>query len=115
MTGASGNAAEGLKLTVTGGSTGNRGNIQYTQGFAYQLDQLALSMLSQNGLFTAHTDGISKSMGKLDNDKLRLQTRLDTLQTNYQNQFTKLDTIMSSMTSTSAYLTQQLAALAKSA
>ena len=115
MTGASGNAAEGLKLTVTGGSTGNRGNIQYTQGFAYQLDQLATSMLSENGLFTAHTDGITKSMGKLDNDKLRLQTRLDTLQTNYQNQFTKLDTIMSSMTSTSAYLTQQLAALAKSA
>jgi flagellar hook-associated protein 2 len=115
MTGATGNAAEGLKLSILGGSTGNRGNVQYTQGFAYQLDQLATSMLSQNGLFTAHTDGITKAITQLDADKLRLQTRLNTMQTNYQAQFTKLDTLMSKMTSTSTFLTQQLASLAKSA
>lgn len=115
MTGDTGNAAEGLKLSIFGGSTGNRGNVQYTQGFAYQIDQLATSILSENGLFTARTDGITKARTKLDTDKLRLQTRLNTMQTNYQAQFTKLDTLMSKMTSTSTFLTQQLASLAKTA
>jgi flagellar hook-associated protein 2 len=46
---------------------------------------------------------------------LRLNTRLATMQKNYQAQFTKLDTLMSNMNSTSSFLTQQLASLAKSA
>ena len=115
LTGAVGNAADGLKLTLLGGGTGSRGNVQYTQGFAYQLDQLATAVLSNNGVLTSHTDGLTKSSKKIDDDILRLNTRLATMQTNYQAQFTKLDTLMSSMNSTSSFLTQQLASLAKSA
>lgn len=115
LTGAVGNAADGLKLTLLGGGTGSRGNVQYTQGFAYQLDQLATAVLSNNGVLTSHTDGLTKSSKKIDDDILRLNTRLATMQKNYQAQFTKLDTMMSSMNSTSSFLTQQLASLAKSA
>ncbi len=115
LIGAVGNAAEGLKLTLLGGSTGNRGSVLYTQGFAYQFDQLATAVLSNNGVFTSHTDGLTQSSKKIDDDILRLNTRLATMQTNYQAQFTKLDTMMSSMNSTSSFLTQQLASLAKSA
>jgi flagellar hook-associated protein 2 len=115
LTGAVGNAAEGLKLTLLGGGTGNRGHVQYTQGFAYQLDQLATAVLSNNGVFTSHTDGLTKASKKIDDDILRLNTRLATMQKNYQAQFTKLDTLMSNMNSTSSFLTQQLASLAKSA
>jgi flagellar hook-associated protein 2 len=100
---------------LLGGGTGSRGHAQYTQGFAYQLDQLATAVLSNNGVFTSHTDGLTKSSKKIDNDILRLNTRLATMQKNYQTQFTKLDTMMSSMNSTSSFLTQQLASLAKSA
>jgi flagellar hook-associated protein 2 len=115
LTGAVGNAAEGLKIKLLGGGTGNRGNVQYTQGFAYQLDQLASALLGDNGIFSNRTDTINAAIKKLDDDKLRVQTRLSTLQKNYQSQFTKLDTAMSSMNSTTSFLTQQLAALAKSA
>jgi flagellar hook-associated protein 2 len=115
LTGAVGNTAEGLKLTLLGGGTGSRGHVQYTQGFAYQLDQLATAVLSNNGAFTSHTDGLTKSSKKIDDDILRLNTRLATMQKNYQTQFTKLDTMMSRMNSTASFLTQQLASLAKSA
>jgi flagellar hook-associated protein 2 len=115
LIGAVGNAAEGLKLTLLGGGTGSRGSVLYTQGFAYQFDQLATAVLSNNGVFTSHTDGLTQSSKKIDDDILRLNTRLATMQTNYQAQFTKLDTMMSSMNSTSSFLTQQLASLAKSA
>ncbi|PRD68460.1 flagellar hook protein FliD [Malikia spinosa] len=112
LTGASGNAAEGLKVSVSNGSTGARGNVQYSQGFAYQLDQLASSFLGENGMISMRTDGINSSLKKLDSDKLNLEAKLGRIQKQYQDQFTKLDTTMSSMNSTTAYLTTQLTALA---
>lgn len=112
LTGASGNAAEGLKVSISNGSTGARGNVQYSQGFAYQLDQLASSFLGENGAISMRTDGINSALKKLDSDKLTLEAKLSRIQKQYQDQFTKLDTTMSSMNSTSAYLTSQLTALA---
>ncbi len=114
LTGASGNAAEGLKVSVSNGSTGSRGNVQYSQGFAYQLDQLASSFLGENGTLSMRTDGINSALRKLDSDKITIEARLGRIQKQYQNQFTKLDTTMSSMNSTSTYLTGQLTALANS-
>ncbi len=133
LTGASGNAAEGLSVNVYGGSTGSRGTITYTSastttstssttttstaaaGFAAQLNDLMSSLLSDTGMVSNRTDGISKTQRRLDDDKIRVQARLAALQQSYQHQFTQLDTIMSKMNSTSSALTQQLAALAKSA
>lgn len=114
LTGAKDNAAEGLKVSISNGSTGSRGNVQYSQGFAYQLDQLASSFLGENGMISMRTDGINSSLKKLDSDKLNLEARLGRIQKQYQDQFTKLDTTMSSMNSTSTYLTGQLTALANS-
>ena len=134
LTGASGNAAEGLTVNVSGGSTGGRGTITYTSaststsstssttttstaaaGFAAQLNDLMSGLLATSGLISNRTDGISKTQRRLDDDKIRVQARLAKLQQSYQDQFTRLDTIMSKMNSTSSALTQQLAALAKSA
>lgn len=115
LIGATGDAAEGLKLKVLGGSINTARNIDYTQGFAYQLDQLASTLLSDNGLFSSRTTSINQAVKKLDESKTRMQARLTTLQRTYTDQFTKLDTLMSKMNSTSTYLTQQLTALAKGA
>lgn len=112
LTGASDNAAEGLKVSVSNGSTGSRGNVQYSQGFAYQLDQLASSFLGENGMISMRTDGINSSLKKLDSDTLTLEAKLGRIQQQYQDQFTKLDTTMSSINSTSTYLASQLTALA---
>lgn len=112
LTGANGNAAEGLKVSVSSGATGARGNVQYSQGFAFQLDQLASNFLGENGTISTRTGGINSALKKLDNDKLNIEARLTRIQKQYQDQFTKLDTTMSSMNSTSTYLTGQLTALA---
>jgi len=90
------------------------GNTSGSQGFAVQLDKLATEVLADNGPIDSRTSGINSTLKRLDDDKLREQDRLSRLQTQYLSQYTKLDTIMSKMTSTSSFLTQQLAALAKS-
>ena len=115
LIGTVGNDAEGLKIKIAGGAAGSRGIVQYTQGFAFQLDQLASSLLAENGLFNNRSNSINQAVKKLDDNKTRVQARLSTLQKSYTNQFTKLDTTMSKMNSTSSYLTQQLTALAKGA
>ncbi len=111
LTAATGDAAAGLKVTVSGGTTGPRGNINFSRGFAAQLDQLAANFLGDNGTLTARTDGINSNLKRLSGFQVREQMRLDTLQAQYQKQFNALDSLMSKMNSTSSYLTQQLAAL----
>jgi flagellar hook-associated protein 2 len=115
LTGAIGDNSEGLAIKVLGGGLGDRGKINYTQGFAYQLNQLANGFIGDNGLITTRTDGINSSIKKVGDDILRMQDRLSKLQKHYQTEFTALDTTMSKMNSTTNYLTQQLSALAKSA
>lgn len=115
LSGATGDAAEGLKVNILGGGTGSRGNVQYTQGFAYQIDQLASALLVDTGVFTTKADTINLAMTKLGASTLREQDRLSAVQASYQAQFTKLDSMMSKMNATSSYLTQQLTALAKGA
>mgnify|MGYP006292171167 FL=1 len=114
LTGATGNAAEGLNIKVNTGSTGSRGNLIYTRGFAYQLDQLTSQFLDNNGLIATRTSGINSSLKTLDTQINRLQDRLDTLRQQYTKQFNTLDQTMSQMNSTQSYLTQQLSSLAKS-
>ncbi|MDD2727889.1 flagellar filament capping protein FliD [Malikia sp.] len=111
LTAATGDAAAGLKITVSGGTTGPRGNINFSRGFAAQLDQLAADFLGNNGSLTARTEGINSSLKRLSSAQLREQMHLDTLQAQYQKQFNALDSLMSKMNSTANYLTQQLAAL----
>ena len=114
LTAASGNSSEGLKIKVNGGSTGSRGNLLYTRGFAYQLDQLTGGILDNNGLIATRTNGINSSLKSLDDKITRMQDRLDNLKKQYTKQFNSLDQTMSSMTATQNYLTQQLSSLAKS-
>ncbi len=111
LTGATGNAAEGLALKITGGAIGSRGNLNYTQGFAYQLNQSITSFLSDNGVIANRTDGISSAIKKRGDQITRLQDRLDMLQKQYTKQFNTLDQTMSKMNSTSSYLSKQLASL----
>jgi flagellar hook-associated protein 2 len=113
LTGAIGDASEGLKIQITGGSLGARGTVNYSQGYAYKLNTLANSLLGTGGVISASTDGINASLKRLDQDKLALNAQLVNIEKRYRAQFTALDTMIASMNTTSNFLTQQLANLPK--
>lgn len=113
LTAASGNAAEGLKLLVSGGVLGSRGTINYSQGYAYKLDKLADSLLSSNGPISSRTDGINQTIKDINNRREVLNRRMATIEKRYRAQFSALDVMIGNMTKTSNYLTQQLANLHK--
>lgn len=112
LTAAAGSKAEGLKIDVTDGVAGERGTISFTQGYAYQLNNLATSFLGKEGLITNKADGLNVSIKAVDKERVRFTERLEQTEKRYRAQFTALDSMLASMQATSNYLTQQLAALA---
>lgn len=113
LTGAAGNA-EGLKLLITGGAAGvgvSRGTVGFSQGYAYQLNQLISSFLDSGGTIAAVTEGANRSIKDISNQRDVLNRRLANIEAQYRKQFTALDVTMASMSQTSSYLTQQLSAL----
>ncbi len=65
----------------------------------------------KDGVLTIAMAGARKTISNLDKDVQRTQERIDASMAQYRKQFQALDLLMSSMTSTSSYLTQQFSSL----
>jgi flagellar hook-associated protein 2 len=113
LTGASGTPVDGLALTISGGALGARGNVSYAKGIAARLNDTLTSILGDDGMIKASTDGAQSSITDINKQEVTLQKRLDQIQQADYTQYTALDTLVSSLKSTGDYLTQQLAALPK--
>ncbi|MBD8563983.1 flagellar filament capping protein FliD [Oxalobacteraceae sp. CFBP 8763] len=112
LTAAPGSNAEGIQVSITGGILGDRGAVTFSQGFAFQLNNLATGFVGKDSLLKSKTDGLNVSIKTIADQAARFETRLDSIEKRYRAQFVALDATLSSMQSTSDYLTQQLAALA---
>lgn len=112
LRGALGDDSEGLTVKIASGITGARGTVSFSLGYASQLDRVITNLLSDNGILASKTEGINNSIKRLDKQTDALNLRLTSIEARYREQFSRLDTLMSSMSTTSAFLTQQLAALA---
>ena len=103
-------AAEGMSLQAEG--LGARGTINYSQGYASQFDTFTNNLLGTTGPLTLRTEGINASIKELAASRLRIVDRLADVEKRYRTQYSALDTTISKMNATSAYLAQQLASLA---
>ena len=112
MTGLAGTDVEGLKIEITGGAIGDRGTVSFSQGYAYQLNNLAATMLSKTGQITSRTDGINKSIKDVAKQRDAFADKLTGIEARYRAQYSRLDVMLSQMQTTSSYLTQQLASIA---
>jgi flagellar hook-associated protein 2 len=112
LTASGSGAASGIRVDVTGGALGDRGTVNYSKGYASQFNDLISTFLGTSGRLTARTEGINKSIASIKKDEDRWTDRLTTREADLRKQFTALDTKLSSLTSTSTYLTQQLAQIA---
>nr|WP_269106469.1 flagellar filament capping protein FliD [Massilia sp. TS11] len=114
LTGAAGSGAEGLKIEITGGSTGDRGFINFSQGYAHQIGSLLDGFLSTDGFINSKTDGLNKSIKDINKQKDSFNDKLADIEKRYRAQYTALDTSIASLNKTASFLTQQFAALSKS-
>jgi flagellar hook-associated protein 2 len=104
-------AALGVKVTVKGGNEGERGQVNYSQGYAYKLNNFLTSMLSKEGPLEGRKNGINTSIKDIASHRDTIQQRLPLQEARYRRQYSSLETMLSNMGKTSSYLSQQLANL----
>lgn len=104
LTGAIGSSVEGLKVEVVGGATGNVGSISFADGLSSRLDSLIDGLLADDGLLDARSDGLAVSIDDIKEQRLDLDARLLKIEARYRSQFLGMETLLSSLQSTSNYL-----------
>ncbi|GGC99858.1 flagellar filament capping protein FliD [Undibacterium terreum] len=109
LTGADGGPAAGVKVDISGGALGDRGTVNYSSGYASMFSSLLDSFIGTNGSIKAANDSINASIKSIDQQSDALNTRLAQTEKRLRAQYTALDVSISSMQSTSTFLTQQLA------
>lgn len=88
--------------------------VSTNKGIAVRFNEVLDSIVGSTGLINGRTDGINQSIKDIGSRRDVLNRRLVDIEARYRAQFTKLDTLISSMNKTSAFLTQQLASITKS-
>ncbi len=111
LTGAVGDASEGLQIKITGGATGARGSITLVRGVADQLDGLIQKLTESQGPLGGKLEGLNKQLAKLAEQESRLNARMEQLESFYLKKFNAMDQLVAKLKQTSESLAQQLKAL----
>ncbi|MGZ3236296.1 MAG: flagellar filament capping protein FliD, partial [Burkholderiaceae bacterium] len=109
LSGAAGSPSEGLKLNIAGGVTGSRGTVNFSQGYAYQLNNLINNYVGSSGTISTSKNGLNTQIKNVTDSTAAFNVKLAALQKQYMAEFSALDTSIASMNATTTYLTQQLA------
>lgn len=101
-----GNPAELKKAFAT---TAAGGMVGPSSGFAQQFRSLGDGAIGIAGTLTTRVAGLNKTLTHNQRDQSALQDRLNTTEARIRAQYTALDTKMSSISTLSTYVTQQIA------
>jgi flagellar hook-associated protein 2 len=112
LSAAKGDASEGIRLTISGSATGDRGKVTYIEGVAEQMVDLVTSFISVDGSISAKNDRLNKELALIAEDRAKLNERIESLTARLSRQFTAADIIISQLNSTQEFVSKQLAALA---
>lgn len=106
-----GGDADGLKIEIRGGSTGNRGDVVFTRGIADKLGTLLSGFLDENNIIDARVDGVQNRIDDINDQRERFALRMDALEQRLRAQFNAMDGLVAQLRGTSDFLSQQLANL----
>jgi len=104
-------SADGLTVKVTGGNTGERGNVTFMRGIAAQLDKLIGDVIDSKGTVPARIDSLNQQVEDIKDKRAFMEKQMEVKEQRYKNQFNSLDGLLTNMQSTMSYLSQQLSAL----
>lgn len=104
-------SVDGTKLDAALAATPDqvKGLFGNAAGIGKTLTPMLEGYLQTGGILDGRTDSLSASNKSLDKQQSQLDARMDALTQMYTAQFTKLDTLLTSLKSTSSFLTQQVA------
>jgi len=108
--------ASGVRIKVIGGSTGDRGTVNYISGLADQInDLLDLYLNSSTGSLGLQVDGLNDDLDGLTEDQTDLDTRMEAQESLLRAKFLAADSIIAGIKNMELFLTQQFDAFAAAA
>ncbi|WP_260843849.1 flagellar filament capping protein FliD [Robbsia andropogonis] len=107
LTGQAGTPIDGVTLQVQGGAKGARGTVSYSVGFAARLDNLVNDVTGMTGSLSTATKALDSRVSNIDKQITKFQSHLDEVQSNYQQQFTRLNQLSVKMKTASNMLNAQ--------
>ena len=102
----------GLRIQITGGAIGDRGQVSYIEGVGDQMVDRINNMLSPKGSLSVAIDGFNKELGMIKEDRQKLDLRIESLTARLVKQFSVADSLVSRLNNTGDFLTAQLKAMA---
>lgn len=105
-------SAAGMQVRISGGSVGDRGEIDFIQGVGDRTVDLITQIVGLDGALEAKTDGLQKDLERIAEDRAQLDLRIESYRERLVAQFSAADSLIAQLNSTRDYVTQQLAALA---
>lgn len=96
---------------MTGGATGDRGQVVFTRGISYRLNEMLDKMLASDGFLSSRTDSIGGQIKDIGEERDKFADRMERLEQRYMAQFVAMDAMVAQLQTTSNYLANQLAAL----
>ncbi len=107
LTGATGSAAEGLRINVTGGNLGYRGEVSYSRGVAQQLTTFLDDFLDDTGSLGVRQTGLQNELADIAEKRVALDDRIEKFKNRLTSQFSFNDAIIKQLNTTQDFLTQQ--------
>jgi len=112
---AAGAPADELAVRHTGASAPGAGTpaatLNLSKGYAVTMERIASRLLADNGRLDSRSEGLARSIQDIATQRTRLNSRLADTETRIRAQFSALDTLISRLSKTSNFLTQQLSRL----
>ena len=81
------------------------------KGYASRFDSLVESWLDDDGLLDSRTDGLNSRIDRIEDQQQAMERRLEKVEARYLRQFNAMDSLVTQLNNTGAYLAQQLAAM----
>jgi flagellar capping protein FliD len=100
--------ASGLRVRITDGGTGSRGDIDYFRGVASRLTSLVDSMLGSDGVLSGRRNSLNSELERIAEKRQDLEQRLAATERRLQSSFLANDIIISNFNNTVSFLESQL-------
>ncbi len=103
--------SKGLLVDVLGTTTGARGQVHYTEGFASKLDGILATVLKNEEALDMRMDNLTDKLDEISEEREELDVRIAKMEVRWRSQFNALNTLMSQMKSTGDFLTNTFKAM----
>ena len=114
LSNSAGSGAAGLQVRISGGTTGDRGEVSFIEGISEKAVDTITSILGESGSLSSRTESLNRDLERIQQDRIDLEDRIESYRQRLVSQFSAADSLIAQLNNTRDFITQQFAGLTAS-